>query len=91
MFKIKTRYYLKLLTADPMKLTGRSKSKTVKDKTDENVFHLETTEIVLVHCNIVNNDYLQDSRILYTFFPNKSFFQLSEISPKNIFFIFLIF
>ena len=74
-----------------MKLIGSSKSKIVKDKTDEHVFHLETTEIVFVHCNIVNNDYLQDSRALYTFFLNKSFFQLSGISPKNIFFIFLIF
>ena len=71
-----------------MKLIGSSKSKIVKDKTDEHVFHLETTEIVFVHCNIVNNDYLQDSRALYTFFLNKSFFQLSEIHPKTFFLFF---
>ena len=46
--------------------------------------HLETTKVVLVHCNIVNNDYQEDLRILYTFFPNKPFGSLLEISPKII-------
>ena len=45
--------------------------------------HLEITEVVLVHCDIVNKDYQQDSRVLYTFVPNKSFGSLLEISPKN--------
>ena len=45
--------------------------------------HLEITEVVLVHCNIVNNDYQQDSRVLYTFVPNKPFGSLLEISPTN--------
>ena len=45
--------------------------------------HLEITELVLVHCNIVNNDYQQDSRVLYTFVPNKPFGSLLEISPTN--------
>ena len=46
----------------------------------------EITEIVLVHCNIVNNDYLQDSRVLQNFFSNKPFGSLLEISPtKHIF------
>ena len=45
--------------------------------------HLEITEIVLVHCNIVNNDYQHDSRVLYTFVPNKPFGSLLEISPIN--------
>ena len=45
--------------------------------------HLEITEVVLVHCNIVNNDYQQDSRVLYTFIPNKSFGHLLDISPKK--------
>ena len=45
--------------------------------------HLEITEVVLVHCNIVNNDYQQDSRVLHTFVPNTSFGQLLDISPKN--------
>ena len=45
--------------------------------------HLEITEVVLVHCNIVNNDYQQDSRVLYAFVPNKPFGSLLEISPTN--------
>ena len=49
--------------------------------------HLEITEVVLVHCNIVYNDYQQDSRVFYTFIPNESFGQLLDISPK--YFIFL--
>ena len=49
----------------------------------ENVPHLEITEVVLVHCNMVNNDYQQDSRVLYTFVPNKSFGSLLDISPSN--------
>ena len=53
-----------------MKLFGGSKSKITKDKYDENVSRLEVTEVVLVHCNIVNNDYQQDSRVLDTFIPN---------------------
>ena len=46
--------------------------------------HLEITEVVLVHCNIVNNDYQQDSRVLYIFIPNRSFGQLLDISLKNL-------
>ena len=52
-----------------MKLRGRNENKITKDKNSENVPHLETTEVVLVHCNIVNNDYQQDSRVLYIFVP----------------------
>ena len=48
---------------------------------------LEITEVVLIHCNIVNNDYQQDSRVLYTFVPNKSFGQLLDISSKNFMFL----
>ena len=59
------------------------KIKQLKTKNSENVPHLEITEVVLVHCNIVNNDYQQDSRVLYTFVPNKSFGSLLEISPTN--------
>ena len=66
-----------------MKLLGSTKNKITKDKNGENVPHLEITEVVLVHCNIVNNDYQQDSRVLYTFVPNKSFGSLLEISPTN--------
>ena len=49
--------------------------------------HLEITEVVLVHCNIVNNDYQQDSRVLYTFVPNKPFGSLLNISPTNYLFL----
>ena len=70
-----------------MKLFGRNKSKITKDKNGENVPHLEITEVVLIHCNIVNNDCLQDSRVMYTFIPNKSFDQLLDISPKNFIFL----
>ena len=66
-----------------MKLFGSTKSKVTKNKNGENLPHLEITDVVLVHCNIVNNDYQQDSRVLYTFDPNKSFGQLLDISPKN--------
>ena len=66
-----------------MKLLGSTVSKINKDKNGENVPHLEVVELVLVHCNLVNNDYQQDSRILYTFVLNKTFGGLLEISPKN--------
>ena len=56
-----------------MKLLGSTENETTKDKNGENVPHLEITELVLVHCNIVNNDYQQDSRVLYTFVPKKPF------------------
>ena len=68
-----------------MKLLASTESKTTKDKNGENVSHLEFVELVLVHCNLVNNDYQQDSRILYTFVPNKLFGNLLESSlPNNI-------
>ena len=58
-----------------MKLLGGTENKKATDKNGENVPHLEIAEVVLVHCNIVNNDYEQDSRILYTFVPNRPFSQ----------------
>ena len=66
-----------------MKLVGSTENKVPKDKYGENVRHLEITEAVLVHCNIVNNDYQQDWRVLYTFVPNKPFGSLLEIYQKN--------
>ena len=66
-----------------MKILRSTKSKINKDKNVESVFHLETTQLVLVHCNIVDNDYQQDLGVLYAFVPDKSFAQLSDISPKN--------
>ena len=70
-FKIKNRYSLELLTSETMKLLESTKNKITKDKNCENVPHLEITEVVLIHCDIVNNDYQQDLRVLYTFVPNK--------------------
>ena len=66
-----------------MKLPRNTENKITKDKYGENVPHLEITEVVLVHCNIVNSDYQQDSRVLYTFVPNKPFGSLLEIAPTN--------
>ena len=71
-FKIKDGYTFELLTPETMKLLGSTKTKITKDKNGGNVPHLEITDVVLVHCNIVNNDYQHDSRVLYTFVPNKS-------------------
>ena len=85
-FRIKTGYYLKLLMPETMKLLEITESKITKNKNDENVRHLEINEVVLKHCNIVNNDYHQDSRILYKFVPNKLFGQLFDISPKFLYF-----
>ena len=64
-FKIKNGYGLELLTPETIKLLGRTKNKITKDKNGENVPHLEITEVMLVHFNIVSNDYQQDSRVLY--------------------------
>ena len=82
-FKIKSGYYLELLTPETMKLLGSTESKLTKDKNGENVPHLEVAELVLVHCDLVNNDYQPDSRRFYTFVPNKTFGSLLEISPTN--------
>ena len=70
-----------------MKLLGSTKNEIAEDENGENVPHLEMTEVVLVHCNMVNNDYQQDSRVLYTFVPNKSFGSLLDISPSNHIFL----
>ena len=66
-----------------MKLLGTTGSKITKDKNGENIPHLEIVELVLIHCNLVTNHSQQNSRILYTFVPNKPFGILLEISPPN--------
>ena len=66
-----------------MKLLGSTKSKITKGRNGENVPHLKIVELVLIHCNLVNNNYQQNSRILYTFVPNKPFGSLLEILPPN--------
>ena len=69
-----------------MTLLGSTKSKITKDKNGEIVSYLVITNVVFIHCNIVNNDYQQYSRALYTFIPNKLFGQLLDISLKNFIF-----
>ena len=86
-FKIKNGHSLELLTPETMKLLGSTENKITRDKKGENMPNLEITEVVLVHCNIVNNDYQQDSKVLYTFVPNKPFGSLLEISPTNHIFL----
>ena len=86
-FKIKNGYSIELLTPETMKLLRSTEIKITKDKNGKNVRHLEITEKELVQCNIVNNEYQQDSRILYTFVPNKPLGSLLEISPSNHIFL----
>ena len=62
-----------------MKLLGRTKSKITKNENGKNVPRLEITEVVLIHYNVVNNSYQQNSRVLYTFVPSKLFDQLLNI------------
>ena len=90
-YKRKTGYYL--LTPETMKLLGSTKSKVTKGENGENVPHLEIAEVILVYCNIASNDYQQDSKVLYTFVPNKSFGQLLTKNNyfNKIFFIFKTF
>ena len=70
-----------------MKLLESTKSRTRKKENGENVPYLEITEVALIHCNVVNDSYQQNSRFLCTFAPNKSFGQLLDISPKNVIFL----
>ena len=80
-FKTKTCYKLELLSLETMKLLGSAKQDVDKDKDREDVPKLESVEVVLIHCNLVNNSYQQESKILFTFVPNKQFGQLITISP----------
>ena len=86
-FKIKTGYYLELLTPKTMKLLESTKNKITKEENGENVPLLEVAEVVLIHCNVVNDSYQQNSKVLHTFVPNKSFGQLWDISPENVLFL----
>ena len=80
-FKVKSGYKLDLLTPETMKLLGSIKKVVDKDKNGENVSRLESVQVVLVHCNLVKNDYQHTSKVLFTFVPNKEFRQLINISP----------
>ena len=83
-FKIKTGYKLEMLTLETTKLLGSTKKDTDKDKDGEIVPKLESIEVVLVHCNLAKNDYQHRSKVLFTFFPNKQFGQLINISPHSL-------
>ena len=86
-FKIKTGYKLELLSKETMKLLGSTKDIIDAEKNSENVPRLENVEVVLVHCNLVNNSYQQASRVLFTFVPTKKYGQLISISPKSLIFL----
>ena len=85
-FKIKTGYKLELLLKETMKLLGSAENTTDPDKNSENVPRLKNVEVVLVHCNLVNNSYQQHSRVLFTFVPTKQYGQLISISPHSLIF-----
>ena len=85
-FKIKSRYKLELLSKETIKLLGSNKDIIDADNS-ENVPRLENVEVVLVHCNLVNNSYQQASRVLFTFVPSKQYGQLISISPKSLIFL----
>ena len=86
-FRIKNGFGLQPLTPETVKLLGSTGNKITKDKNSENVPHLEITEVVLIHCNIVSNEYRQDSRVFYTFVQKKPFGSLLEISLTNHMFL----
>ena len=86
-FKIKTGCKLELLSEEIMNLLGSTKNIIDADKNSENVPRLENVEVVLVHCNLVNNSYQQHSRVLFTFVPNKQYGHLINISPHSLIFL----
>ena len=67
-----------------MRLSGSTKKDVDQDKDGENVPKLESVEVVLVHCNLVNNNYQEASKLLFTFVPNKQFGQLINIAPHSL-------
>ena len=86
-FKIKTGYKSELLSKETMKLLGSTKDIIDVNKNSGNVPKLENVEVVLVHCNLVNNAYQQHSRVLFTFVASKQYGQLISISPHSLVFL----
>ena len=82
--KVKSGYKLELLSPETIKLLGRTKQDVGKDKVREDVLKLESVEVVLMHCNLVNNSYQQASKVLFTFVSNEQFEQLITISPHSL-------
>ena len=83
-FKIKSGYKLELLSKETMRLLGSSSDTIDGDKNIELVPKLESVDLVLVHCNVVNNNYQQASKVLFTFVPNKKYGQLITVSPETL-------
>ena len=83
-FKIKTGYKLELLIPETMRFLGSTKRDVDSDKNSENVPKLESVEVVLVHCNLVKNDYQHASKVLFSFVPNKELGLLINISPHSL-------
>ena len=83
-YKTKSGYKLELLSKETMRLLGSSTDTIDGDKNSELVPKLESVDLVLVHCNIVNNSYQQASKVLFTFVPNKKYGQLITISPETL-------
>ena len=81
-FEIKTGYKLELLTPETMKLLGSTKKDVDSDKNSENVPKLESVEVVLVHCNLVKNDYQHASKVLFSFVPDKQFGQVINVKQN---------
>ena len=81
---MKTGYKLELLTPETMKLLENTKKDVDSDKNSEIIPKLESVEVVLVHCNLVKNDYQHSSKVLFSFVPNKQFEQLRNISPNTL-------
>ena len=73
-----------MLTRETIKLLGSAKKDVDKGKDGENVSKLESVEVVLVHCNLVKNDYQHTSKVLFIFVPNKQLGQLINISPHSL-------
>ena len=84
LFFKKEGYKLELLSPETMKLLGSTRKDVDQNKDGENVLILESAEVVLVHCNLVNNNYQQLSKVLFTFVPNKQFGQLINVSPHSL-------
>ena len=82
--KVKTGYKLELLSLETMKLLGSRNKYADQDKDGEDVPKLESVEVVLVHCNLVNKNYQQASKVSFTFLPNKQFGQLINILPHSL-------
>ena len=83
-FKIKSGYKLELLSKETMKLLGSSTDTIDGDKNNELVLKLESADLVLVHCNLINNSYQQASKVLFKFVPNKKYGQLITVSPGTL-------